>query len=115
MPQPIDPNTELGRITAAERIQQVADRASLAAQARLTEDANTTRVNSERQVHETEQKSQEVDEELRRRTPYVGKRRKKKKDAHDPETNAAARTFYTPGEGAEIVDDPDNHNLDLSV
>jgi uncharacterized membrane protein YkoI len=55
MPQPIDLQTELGRATAAERIQAVADRASLAAQQRTAEETAKERLRHEAQVQQTDQ------------------------------------------------------------
>ncbi len=112
MPQPIDPITELGRMTAAERIQQIADRASLAAQARHTETAANQLVAAETQVPETLQKGDEVNEELRRKVPFTG-RRKRKKEEQD--TEDSARTFYTGDEKKGVADDPGIHDLDVSV
>ena len=64
MPQPIDPQTEIGRATAAERIQQIADRSSLAAQARATETSANTLRNLETQVQQAKARSDEVDQDL---------------------------------------------------
>lgn len=60
MPQPIDFSTESGRVTAAERIQQIADRASLASQhnTRMAEDLK--RLQQETQVQETHPGEQEA-------------------------------------------------------
>ncbi len=112
MPQPIDPHTELGRMTAAERIQQIADRASLAAQSRVAEGAADQREAAESQVQQAFQKSEEVERELRRRTPFVG-RKKKRKD--HPEESDAQHTFYSADEHAEVAEDPDDHDLDVTI
>ena len=114
MPQPIDPHTELARLTTAERIQQIADRSSLAAQARNSEEAEKARTNAETNVQQTDQKSEEVDQELRRKNAFIGRRRKKKnKDAQQDETTE--HTFYNADERQEIVPDPDDHNLDVTI
>ena len=110
MPQPIDPYTELGRLTAAERIQQIADRASLTAQARLAATAAEERLMQESQVHEAHQKNEAVDEELRRKNPFMGKKKKK-----DTEKKRASHTFYTEDEEPDIVSDPDDHDLDVTI
>ena len=71
MPQPIDPFTELARMHAAERIQQIADRASLAAQTRLTSEAALAATNQETQVQQSRAKGEQVDEALRTAADYV--------------------------------------------
>ncbi len=112
MPQPIDPNTEIMRITAAERIQQIADRASLAAQARQSAETANKQVDIETQVRQMNQKSAEVDEELARKNPYLLRRRKKRGDK-DKEKHL--HTFYTADEQTEVADDPDEHSLDITI
>ncbi len=113
MPQPVDPNTEIMRITAAERIQQIADRASLAAQARHAAEAAEQRVDVESQVRQTAQKSEQVDEQLRRRNPFMGRRRRKR----PPESTEARDS--KPGEHAEGETEsdgpPEHHRLDISI
>lgn len=111
MPQPIDPMTELGRVTATERIQQIADRASLAAQSRSAALVAHDQLMAESQVGEMEEKKEEVDRDLRRRNPYMG-RRKKKGATGVPD---AQHTFYNAEEKPEIVDDPDDHALDVTI
>lgn len=111
MPQPIDPNTELGRVTAAERIQQVADRASLAAQARQAQETERQRAGIEQHVLEAEAKKNEVDREQKRRNPFVGQRKRRSKD--EP-SDGRKRTVYTAAERLEELDD-DAHDLDLRV
>lgn len=111
MPQPIDPLTELGRLTAAERIQQIAERASLAAQARSADSAINQSVAAESQVQSAFQKGAEVNEELRRKTPYIGRRKRKPGDAEDEQPH----TFYTAEEKKNIAEDPGAHDLDVTV
>jgi hypothetical protein len=116
MPQPIDPNTEMGRIVAAERIQQISDRASLLAQARMTTEAEKENVKAESQVQHLQQKSEEVDSELKRRNPYMKKKKRKKKHGQDENKNKNAQhTFYNAAEHQEIVEDPDDHDLDITI
>lgn len=112
MPQPIDPQTEIGRITAAERIQQLASRASLAAQAHATDEADQQRVNVESQVHEARQKTEEVDRELERRNPFLGRRRRRRRD--EAEKDLAEHTLYSPRDRAD--DDTDlDHDFDITI
>jgi hypothetical protein len=108
MPQPIDLQTGLGRIAAAERIQQIADRASLAAQHRTTVDLQQQRVAAETQVQQTHAKSEEVEQEMRRRNPYVGRRFRGKK-TNEKQANAKAAPF------AGTPDTPESHHLDITV
>ncbi len=60
MAQPIDFQTESGRVTAAERIQQIADRASLASQHNTRVSEEDKRVQQETQVQETHPGDQEA-------------------------------------------------------
>ena len=114
MPQPIDPHTELGRATAAERIQQIADRASLAAQARLAAEATTARLSAESQVHQAMQKNEQVDQELRRRAPFTGRRAKRRDEREEP-GDERSRHFYNASEKDVMADDPERHQLDVEV
>lgn len=77
MPQPIDFQTEVARTTAADRIQQVAERAALAQAQRAADEAQRLQTEAEQSVHQApEAQSEHVDEEARRRAPY-GKGRKR--------------------------------------
>ena len=113
MPQPIDPLTELGRATAAERIQQIADRASLVAQGRVAADAATVQANAETQVRQAMAKNEEVDRELKRGTPFIG-RRKKRRESGDG-ASERSRHFYNASEKDVLADDPDLHRLDVEI
>ena len=77
MPTPIDPNTEILRVNLAERIQQITDRASLLGQVRQSINEEERRIQEESQVKQTEQKSEQVDTELKRRQPFMGRKRKR--------------------------------------
>jgi len=114
MPQPIDPMTELGRATAAERIQQIADRASLATQARLAADTNGARLAAESQVRQAMQKNEQVDQELRRRAPFVGRRKHRQGDG-EPPADERSRHFYNASEKEILADDPELHRLDIEI
>jgi hypothetical protein len=110
MPQPVDLNTELGRINTAERLQQLTDRASLAALQRAAAHAVENQVDLETQVQETSQsESEQVDAEARRRNPFVRRRRRKdgqESDQPEPPSPEAARVDPDSGEG---------HRLDVTV
>ncbi len=116
MPQPIDPSSELGRVTAAERVQQLADRASLAAQARGTANAAQQAVNLETQVARTDQKNERVDEELRRRNPYVGRRRGKGSGTQDqPEGGETPTPQHEAVERHQRAESGEEHTLDVII
>lgn len=123
MPQPIDLQTEAGRVAAAERVQQIADRQSLAAMQRSAAEVEDERVEVETAVQQAQQKSEQVDRELRRRNPYVGRRRRKKKDADaDSERETASHgaetpsfEFYGSDERKETPENPEDHQLDVSI
>ncbi|MBI5091413.1 MAG: hypothetical protein HZB26_03105 [Candidatus Hydrogenedentes bacterium] len=113
MPQPVDLQTEMGRVTQAERVQQVQDRASLAAQQRLAASAQETRLQTETQVQESHTTSDQVEKEARRRNPYIGRRRKR-----NAETGAGSDTSEKPpnaGEKPVIADDSEGITLDVTV
>ncbi len=80
MPMPIDPNTEILRANLAERIQQISDRASLLGQVRQSLNEEQHRVVDETQVKEMQQKSEQVETELKRKNPFLGRRRKQQKE-----------------------------------
>ena len=113
MPQPVDLQTEVARVTAAERIQAIADRASLAAQQRAAAEVQDLRIQEEQQVVETpEAQSEHIDAEARRRNPYAGRRRRKKDDESEEED---AKTFYNVGETEQVADEGEGQQLDVTV
>ncbi len=115
MPQPIDPNTELARVTAVERIQQAVDRASLAAQARSASEAARQQVNVESQVGQTTPKNDRVEEELRRKNPFLGKRRHKEGEAPREESAEMAPGREAAAERHRLAEGEEGHQLDVTV
>lgn len=113
MPQPVDLQTEMGRVTQAERVQQALDRASLAAQQRAALEVQEKRVQTETQVQETQTMADRVEAEARRRNPYLGKRRRKPRQ-EDAQTDASA-IFYNANEKPEIAETTEGKKLDLTV
>lgn len=107
MPQPIDFQTELVRTTAAERAQQVADRLSLIATQRSAQDLEAERVAAETEVRETHDKPEEVDRDLKRRNPYVGRRKRGAKGTENEEPEPQRSEGPVPG--------ADPHRLDISI
>jgi hypothetical protein len=106
MPQPIDLQTELGRITAAERIQQISDRASLAGQQRTAAEIQEQRIQVETQVQQTHAQSGQVEEELKRRNPFAGRRRRRAHEQDAEETPASLRG---------LVAEPEPHQFDVTI
>jgi len=100
MPQPVDPNTEFARMTAAERIQEISGRTNIAAQLRLAAEAAAAQNRTDTEVSEAEAKSDEVDQDAKRRNPYRGKRKK-------PAGKADERRRDEPG--------GPSHQLDIKV
>jgi hypothetical protein len=111
MPQPIDPHTEVSRLTAMERMQQLADRANLAYQARQSNDLAEQQLRAEQQVGQLQQKSEEVEQDLRRRNPYLGKRKRRDKGPEDEHSHI----FYAANERAQVFEDPEDHKLDITI
>jgi len=112
MPQPIDFQTELTRVTAVERLQQYADRQGLNAQQRLAQEIEEQRARAESQVEQTNPKSGEVEPELKRKNPYMGRRRKKsaKDSEHKPDDANQDKPKPPLDENP-----PGGHSLDVTV
>ncbi len=113
MPQPVDLQTEVARMTAVERMQTLTDRASLAAQQRQEVSAEEDRIVSETQVQETnEPENREVDADGRRRNPFVGRRRRRK---HDGDKDRAG-VFYNDEEREELADEAaEGRSFDVTI
>ena len=111
MPQPVDLQTELGRVSAAERIQQIADRASLASLQRTAEEVAQNRVSQESQVQQTSQsESEQVEADAKRRNPFVRRRRRRgDADGEDASKNHETDGVHGPTEDGE------GKQLDVSV
>ena len=108
MPQPIDMQTELGRSMMAERIQDAATRGALAALQRDQVEEKKAQALRETQVEETpETQSEHVDEDGRRKNPFV-KRRARRKDREGPSGRSTSST-----EKSRAADD--DHQLDVSI
>lgn len=99
MPQPVDLHTEVARVFATERIQQVADRASLAAQQRVADTAQKDQVNHETLVAETQEtQPQQVEADQRRQQEQQRARRQKLPGDEDE----AVTTQGVDGEGVRL-------------
>jgi hypothetical protein len=116
MPQPIDVQTELARLTAAERVQQISDRLSLVAQHRVAVDIQEQQVVSETQVQQAHAKSEEVEEEARRRTPYRGRRHRKDNELDaESEPGEGSSAVPAPGDMETVPDGSAPHQLDVTI
>lgn len=113
MPQPIDPATEINRTAAVERIQQLTGRSDLNAHARHAHALAQQQLDAESHVERPEAKNDEVDRDLKRRNPYLSRR--KKRPLSDDSPSEEARTFYTADEKPAVVDDEPPHRLDITI
>lgn len=112
MVQPIDPATEINRVAAIERLQQLTGRADLNARAHEAHELAKQQLDAETNVDRPEAKSDEVERDLKRRNPYSGRR--KKRPPQDSPTEES-RTFYTSDEKPAVVEDEPPHRLDISI
>jgi hypothetical protein len=96
----------------AERFQDAATRASMAGLQRAQGETEEKDRVQETNVTETpEAQSDHVDEEAKRRNPYLGKRKKKSKSPEEVEE----KLFYTDKTTEMLPDDPDAHSLDVTT
>jgi hypothetical protein len=92
MPQPIDIHTEIARVDATTRVQQVADRAALTAQHRFSLEAEERRTETETNVVEKDAiDGEHMDSEHRRRAQYAKRQREKQKAQGDEEPSDDGR------------------------
>ena len=108
MPQPIDFQGELGRTTAAERVQSINERLAFLAAIRNTEEVQQESLNLENQVQQTQPQSEQVEQETKRRNPYVGRRKHHHPDEEESESQAATRP-------APLLDPEEAQNLDVTI
>jgi hypothetical protein len=108
MPQPVDLPSEMARVNAVDRIQQVADRMALIAMQRHADEEAQERLRAETQVSTSpEVQGEHVDAEAKRRNPYAGRRRHKERDHREKDTAHAA--------GSALDQDSEGRHLDVSV
>jgi hypothetical protein len=112
MPQPIDPSSELGRVSAAERVQQMMERNAQLAQLRSAEVGANDTLRHQEQVLQAEQKQAQVEEELRRRAPYVAIK-KNKNPGDDSEQDESYET-YNARQQRELLGEGE-HGLDVTL
>jgi hypothetical protein len=111
VPQPIDINSELGRTTVAQRVQEIADRASLAAQQRQAQQVQQEQVNAETVVQHPAESGQDS---------AIGDRRhneERQRRGRDKEA-AGNEPVMDEGHGAgdlAVLPDSEQHRLDIHV
>lgn len=112
MPQPIDMQSEITRVTMAERMQDVASRSSLAAQQHAATESKEIDQARETQVNETEKaEHSKIDADGRNKNSGAKKRGKRKKGANAEQSH----TVYTASEEKEVLQDPEDHDLDITI
>lgn len=112
MPQPIDMQSEISRVTMAERIQDAATRGQLAAQQRAALESEERDHLRDTQVNESDEtRDTELDPDGNKRDQAEKRRNKRKKPVGDEKSH----TVYTANETKEILDDPDEHRLDITI
>jgi len=118
-PQPIDTQTMIGRMATADRAQHLAERQPLVQQDRLAIQTPAQSTEKETQVQHAEQTEQEVVREARRREPFSGRKRRKKrarkkrvmKQAGDSSDSPA----YNARAGRESAGSDEGHVLDVKA
>ena len=118
MPQPVDFPMEVARMTAAQRVQELADRSAMATQQRLAHDQQETRLAAETQVQETPQaENPAVDGDGRRQNPFAGRRHRRGSQAsggHE-ENGEPPRHYHLPEDGEDNPDAFDGQGIRLDV
>jgi len=111
MPQPIDVHTELARTTAAQRVQEIADRASLAAQQRQAKHAHDEQVKAESVVHQAAESTGEPVVADRRE----GRERKLRRPGKRAQNGADAPHADHGAGDLEVLPDSERHRLDVNA
>ena len=111
MPQPIDINTEFARSTAAQRVQEIADRASLAAQQLMVQHAQEEQVAAETVVQQSNDSGEDPAVSDRREN-----REQQRKQQHGKPADRAEAAHGDHGAGdLAIIPDEEQHRLDVTV
>jgi hypothetical protein len=111
-PQPIDMQTMIGRMAAADRAQQAAERQPLVQQERLAVQAPAQSTEKETQVQQADHAEHAPVKEARRREPFSGRKRGRKKRAakkpveQEEEASCDSGT-YTSSAEKELADGAD--------
>lgn len=111
MPQPIDINTEFARTTTAQRVQEIADRASLAAQQRQVQHAHEEQVSAESVVQQSNDSGEDAAVNDRREN-----REQQRKQQHGKTGSPDEAEPADHGAGnLAIIPDDEKHRLDVTV
>ena len=121
-PQPIDAQSMIGRMAVADQAQHAAERQPVVQQERLAIQAPAESAHKQTQVQQPEETEQErVRDKQRRKEPFSGKRRSRKKrprrkDATQEDQVVPEPSTYSPptGKGA-AADDKGGSVLDLKA
>ena len=113
MPQPVDMLSEIVRTSMAERVQEATTRANMAALQHGREKIEEDHRAKETLVEETaETENPEVDVDGKKKDQQKKRSRKR----HEPDAaEEASHTVYAADEKSKVLDDPDVHDLDVSV
>lgn len=115
MPQPVDFQSEVAKVDAVQRMQELADRASLVARQRQTSSEEDNRVRAETEVQQTTpSENLRVTADGRRRNPFVGRRRRRRSQ---PEQEAEGKERHPPSsaEDGTPQDREEGRRLDITV
>ena len=120
-PQPIDMQTMIGRMAAADRAQQVAERQPLVQQERLAIQAPAQSTEKETQVQQADHAEHAPVKEAREQEPFSGRKRRRKKrvpkaSVEQGEEAACDSGTYTSSAEKESADGSDEGQvLDVEV
>lgn len=112
MPQPIDPSTELTRLSAAQRVQELADRAQLATQHRQAQAVQENRLTAETRVQQSDQGEEKAGISDRQESRQDEQRRHGQRK---PEAEEAAQQKRNAKDLQVIPDAEDAHRLDVTI
>ena len=120
-PQPIDAQSLIGRIAAADSAQQKAERQPVVQQERLAAQTPVQSAQKETQVQDTDQTEHAPVREKKRKEPFSGRRRrrKKKKSGDKPDSTeelvSSEPATYNPHTGKETPAADEGSVLDLEA
>ena len=109
MPQPVDINTELARSVTVQRIQELADRASLAAQHRHAQHAQQEQLDAETRVQESPESEHQAEVTDKQQTNH--EQHGRGDTAREQESDAGTDA----GEIEVIADAAEQHRLDVTA
>jgi len=120
-PQPVDMQTMIGRMAAADRAQQAAERQPVIQQERLAVQTPAQSTEKETQVQQADQTEHAPVRETRRREPFSGRKRRRKRSASKEPVDQADEAScdsgtYTSSAEKELADGSDEGKmLDVEV